>query len=206
MQINLTKENLITIGITVVAMSLFIAWGIYLMIDKPAEIPPYENPVVITGTTTERYRQIFEIPLDPNLYPDEHKAVYEKIAKYMPFEVRYPTQMPEGYYLTQATTHATYANLLENNLYSVTYINAETKKLISIEGKEGGSFPQGHEEMILSKTKKGMFLEAIEGPITLYVYNTTPPQEGGIIYRVLSNEPNTTKEELIEIGKYLESL
>ncbi|MCK5027733.1 MAG: hypothetical protein KAS07_04915 [Candidatus Pacebacteria bacterium] len=205
MKIYLTKANIITICITIAAASLFVALGVYLMRDEPVKIPPYKDPVVISGTTTERYGKIFEDPLNPKIYPEEHKAVYEKIALHMPFDVWYPTQMPEGYYLTQASTHSIYANAKENNLYSVIYINTTEQKIISIEGEKGSFTPDDHEELTLSDTTKGVFLDAMEGPITLYVYSTDSLKEDSRYY-VRSNNPNTTKEDLMGIGKYLKSL
>lgn len=206
MQIYLTKHNLITIGITIISAALFIIWGAYLMRDEPVETPVYDPPIVVTGSTTERYAEVFQTPLNPQTYPSDHKAVYEKVAAHIPFSVWYPTQIPDGYYLTHADAHTIYAGTEENNVYTITYVNKNENKIFSIEGKKGGSYPQGYDSFIIDEKRNGIFLEAIEGPVTLYVYTDTAPQQDGVMYRILSGNSNITKEELIEVGTYLESL
>jgi hypothetical protein len=87
---NFNKKNLIVIGVFVVVA---IAIVVFVTQQKPQE--PVKTPVV--GYPGKELLEVLSVPIDPNVQPAEHEALYRKAIDFVPFPVLMPTSLPEGY-------------------------------------------------------------------------------------------------------------
>ncbi|MDC1205661.1 hypothetical protein N8083_02325, partial [Candidatus Pacebacteria bacterium] len=52
------------------------------------------------------YSEVFEVPIDPNTEPEKHREVYEKVDKFVGFDVLFPAQVPQGHKLIEVRSSA----------------------------------------------------------------------------------------------------
>jgi len=156
-----------------ILISLLIAGGVFWWWQSQPKEP-------------KTYKEVFEEPIDPNLEPEKHKEIYEKIQKIVHFPVMYPKEMPEGYKLVEAKVEAGNSNFI--------YIAKENKKIQIFEGIGDIGKVEG---IGLVKLKEGEgWLWKNEDEIGLTLLFEEETQQTYIII----GKDNVTKNELIEVA------
>jgi len=148
------------------------------------------------------YSEVFEEPIDPNLEPERHKEVYEKVQKIVHFPVMCPKEMPEGYKLV--SVEATEGSKIEERKYygmnTITYEDKEKNKKIQImEGiADLGIQATGIGIISLNNGKEGWLWKSAEEGLMGVTYSD---EKLGIDYIVTGI--NVSQEEIIEVANFL---
>jgi len=116
----------------------------------------YAEPLDWGGDVEENdffsWQEDFEEPIDPNLDPEEHKKIYEKVQKFVGFDVKYPSKMPQGFKLVSVDSNSGDNNYDLGGL-SLRYEDNEGKYIEIIEGT--GDLGQIYSYLQFYDTNKG---------------------------------------------------
>ncbi|MCK5344708.1 MAG: hypothetical protein KAR20_14945 [Candidatus Heimdallarchaeota archaeon] len=135
---------------------LFVVVGLgYLFFTQKKE-PASSEPVISSEVSEEQpaptepvvYHEIFEDPIDPNLEPERHREVYNKIVPHVSFDIIIPENLPSGYKLVAFEGGGDFYDDISDIVLTGGFVATYESSEGSFEILEGTGNPEGAGEVV----------------------------------------------------------